>query len=1207
MHNLLPGAGAHNDDENNVVHGLEGFFLPNYLLLRCGHADNNSKSAALPDGLMRAWEEVRRGPHLKTTSCCSTDGKPISSSKSCSTTNPGGNRTKRVDRSRKRKRKPHHHHHRYLALQDESSKGEPADEIMNTNISSNDGGEEPTNNRIRRRKRKKRRRKTSQGKNVDTDDDMDPSNNIIAGGGGCNNEERDHWINNYQILARVIIAPFTSSLLGVMRRCKKFEEQRIIQHQYDHDGTTSSRLATANNSDDCECITTRPALAQDTSEGGVTSLKPLVEVGATTNNVYQKCRTKKNHFLTLASPQELLETIVDGAICTLVRRTNRFRCQSSSSSSSQFKRNPTRYNPNNTNISSAATVGNVGRRVIHRRRVRKRRGNKEEAPITNTPATTFSTTSEGGYKPAGGVALGPSSVNNNHWLLEENLLSTGYSLGSGDSTFAITRNDANNTSQHTSTNQHQKYHHHHHLRGCPNMAPGIHCIHPNPLSSYGRSSTLMRFLHRVIGDDALREILVNCIVLIPSVSTDVRPTSMTSMKSSSSSSSSAVSFHHGNYFQLCGPPITMLAKKFDGISKALMAATTTTTTTTATNTTKATGAAINHESRQKKRKRGDVELASTRESDGITNCSMSNAAAKDEKLGAGERWDPNRPIPRGNLFYCDFYNKHVGLSPRHLLNQHEDKSTDGSKWKDVRTNSSSVDVKLLNAMTQIWPMTKCGGNKVIVINSNKRRGRWRRLRECGIAMCKEVRRRHQQCNYSRLLEHYCPLPAIDTTSTNDPDGKALLTQHVTLHHTPVGNVVSFVTAILRCAFPSSFWGSLHNFNQVIRTMKVFLNLGRIEQLPEKAIVDGIRVLNMKWLLPNVCKTDQPRRHPKLTLSAHKSITTLVRNVMWWLYCQFIIPVLRSTFYITETEFTGSNVMYYRRPVWTRIKSLSMKLLLKQQYREMSAVKVQKLVSNHNVGCPPAPLRILPKASGIRAIAMLSRSCAVDINPGHISGARNNCLRRKSGPAPNKILQSTFHALKYEFEKRPSLFGAGAFGLTEVFPSFCLFVDALKKRESSLKSTMKGHNCGGGGGRRRTPLYFASADIKHCYDTIHQKRLYELMRSVVDEDVYMTKNNFILHCNNRNRSIRCRWKKRTFSPDQLARFHHAISNDSTNRYFNSIFVEGVHCSIEKKETISGLLRDHIFGQILVANGNRGQRYLLQHSGIPQVGNVMECCL
>ena len=772
---------------------------------------------------------------------------------------------------------------------------------------------------------------------------------------------------------------------------------------------------------------------------------------------------------------------------------------------------------------------------------------------------------------------------NNHWLLEENLLSTGYSLGSGDTTFAANRNDGSNIIAQPTTNQQQQQHHHHHLRGCPNMAPGIHCIHPNPLSSYGRSSTLMKFLHGVIGDDALREILVNCIVLIPTVSKDLSSSitssssSTTTTSSSSSSSSSSASFHRGNYFQLCGPPMTMLAKKFDGISN--------------TSLTAATSHHTIHESRHRKRKRSDVE--STRELDCVANYSVPIAATNDRvgssnenenAVGMEERWDPNKPIPRGNLFYCDFYSKHIGLSPRHLLNQHEE----GSKC-----HATSVDVRLLNAMTQLWPVRKSTGNKVIVVDgsSNKRRCRWRRLRKRGIDMCTEMRRRHQQCNYSRLLEHYCPLPAIDAPAETDPDGKALLSRHATLHHTPVVNVVSFLKAVLRCAFPSSFWGSRHNFHQVVRTIRVFSNLGRTEQLPEKAIVDGIRVLDMKWLLPDdVRKLDQPsRRHPKLSLSTHKSATGLVRNVMRWLYCQFVIPLLRSTFYITETEFTGSRVLYYRKPVWTRIKSLSMKILLKQQYREMSAVKVQKLLSNHNVGCPPAPLRILPKATGIRAIAMLSKSSAIDSNPNNISGARN-FRSRGHGPAPNKILQSTFHALQYEYEKRPSLFGAGVLGLTEVFPSFCSFVEALKQRELGLKSTAKGG---------RTPLYFASADIKHCYDTINQKRLYELMRSVVDEDVYLTKNNFILHCNNKNRSLCCRWKKRTFSPDQLTRFHHATSNDSIGNYFNSIFVEGVHCSIEKRERISGLLRDHIFGQVLVANGNHGQRYLLQHSGIPQV--------
>jgi hypothetical protein len=134
----------------------------------------------------------------------------------------------------------------------------------------------------------------------------------------------------------------------------------------------------------------------------------------------------------------------------------------------------------------------------------------------------------------------------------------------------------------------------------------------------------------------------------------------------------------------------------------------------------------------------------------------------------------------------------------------------------------------------------------------------------------------------------------------------------------------------------------------------------------------------------------------------------------------------------------------------------MKTLLQQrQYREMSVEKIQKVLSNHNVGCPPAPLRILPKLTGIRAIAMLSKSCAVGDKTGNSQVANANQLHFKNRnifPSPNKILQSTFNALKYEHEMKPTLFGAGVLGLTEVFPSFCQFVTALK-----LKSNMQTTN------------------------------------------------------------------------------------------------------------------------------------------------------
>lgn len=673
--------------------------------------------------------------------------------------------------------------------------------------------------------------------------------------------------------------------------------------------------------------------------------------------------------------------------------------------------------------------------------------------------------------------------------------------------------------------------------------------------------------------------------------------------------------------------------------------------------------------------------------DGTGKSPASAAATARAKDGIGgredksERWDPNRPIPRGSLFYCEFRTKRAGLSSRHLLNLEEqqrrgDEGGEGPArrprslaGRQLANNLKSIDdvnVKLLNAMVGLWPADKLnvdgsgsdGGTGAVTVNgNNKRRGRWRRLRESGIAMCREMRARHRRCDYERLLERHCPLPIAAGGGTTlpkardpppsarvaaaDADVGAALSRHVSSHHTPVEDVGSFVEAVLWSAFPHSFWGSRHNFRQVVRTMRVFTSLRRTEQLPEKSIVNGIRVLDMAWLVSRRChhrhkqhrqrpntvnaKNDNDRvqqyslrRLDNISLSDHEAATTLARNVMRWLYCQFIIPLLRSAFYITETEFTGSNVLYYRRSIWYRIKKLSIKILLKQGlYRVLSGEKVRKVLSNHNVGCPPAPLRILPKKTGIRAIAMLSKSCAVGDGSANTTnrGGKDKVkpLSKKNIiPSPNKILQSAFNALKYEHEKKPSLFGAGVLGLTECFPSFYLFVKALKRQRSyglgfppPTTAQHLNEDGGGAGGDSRSTLYFASADIKHCYDTINQKRLYELMQSVIKEDVYLTKNTFVLHSKDNYSSMRCRWKKSTFTPKESSRLV-AASDNFARRYFNAICVDGVYCSTERKETIIGLLRDHIFGQVVVASGDGGERCLLQTEGIPQ-GSILSSML
>ncbi len=877
----------------------------------------------------------------------------------------------------------------------------------------------------RKRRRKKRRNGTKESEELD-----DKSSNEIVD---------SHEMNHYRMIARIIVAPYTSSLISIMNRCR--ESATKLNDWEPSTGATSSGI-------DSDSTTT-------TSDKEIT-------------NVYKKrVGAKSTQNSSLVPPQESLECIVDGVICALVRRTHKFRSVPA----------------------SQKTVG----KVKHRRRKRK---------------SIICTQQQQCPRPVeASVQRSKKDTNANNWLLERNLLSAGYVLGNSD-TLTSSPKKKLNAQEHT---------HNQFLRGCPNMAPGIHCLQPNTLATYARSSELMQFLHSVIGDEALREILMNAVILIPAVSADI-----------SSDENSTVCFDRCNYFQLCGPPLNTLAKRFEQMTKKI--------SSMQQKELKLQG---------RKRKRDETMTSS-------------NSEAEQKKHYDGKRlhstqsqWDANKAIPRSNLFYCDFYTKHVGLSPQHLLNQKGDEDT--------------INFQLLNSMVHIWPKHSQNlSEKKVAVHSNKRRKRWRRLRESGMAMCKEMRKRNANCDFSRLLEYHCPLPR----ESNSLDSKSALSHLVTLH-TPVESVAAFIQALLRRAFPSSFWGSKRNFDQVVKTMTVYLNLRRAEAFPEKAVVSGIRVLDMKWL-------HSQQSSAKLTRTDHECATVLVRNTMRWLYCHFINPVLRSTFYITETEFSGTRVVYYRRPVWMRIRNFSLDMLLaKEQYREMSSAKAHRLLSCHNIGCPPAPLRILPKKTGIRAIAMLSKTCEID----------NGANKRSVLSPPNKVMQSTFHALRYEHEKKPTLFGAGVLGLTEVFPSFCSFVGALKQLQSRSGSSQE--------------LFFTSADIKHCYDTINQKRLFKLMRSMVEEEMYLTKDKFVLCSKGDNSAMRCMWKKKTCPPEQ---FSCSSPSKVTGQYSHAIFVDGVYCSMETNKTINGLLRDHIFGQVVVANGNFGPRYFHQKNGIPQ-GSIL----
>lgn len=810
-----------------------------------------------------------------------------------------------------------------------------------------------------------------------------------------------------------------------------------------------------------------------TGEDTDADIERKTDVVSMVKNVYLKpnnSHEKAGNRITISPPRESLESLVDGVVGSLVQRTFSLR---------------------DSYPAKKSIASNVKR--VYRRRQRKGRQRQQRQSTLNSAKKTKQNN---------------SSVND--WLRSSNILSKGYSLGSSDTHYSSKTNFGIQN---------------HKVRACPNMAPGVHCIKPNSITTYARSSRLMKLLHSTVGDDILTELLLNCLIFIPSVDEDT-------------TTDSSSDFGKGNYFQLCGLPLNIVARQFRIIN--------------------AGGNTLNDSDLSKDNANLEAVEKSRKRKKGTESTQH-----RSPKL----QWNPNRPLPRAKPFYCDFYARNIGFSRSHLLNH---------RGNTAHLSSKNAEMMLLHAMVKLRSggghSSNTGGDAVF---GNKRRKRWRRLRESGIAMCNEVIRRHKQCDYARLLEKNCPLLVDRNTNTHSLDVKEELSHLVTLF-TPSENVVNFLEAVLRTAFPNAFWGSHHNFCQVVKTLSLFIKLRVSEFLPEKKMIEGIRILDIGWLNPHSQKSSygQYKKKRKLSPSAHESTVVLLRNVMSWVYEQFIMPLLKSTFYITETEFTGRRVVYYRKPVWSRIKLFSLEMLMKRHYRERTVDKAKKILALHNVGCPPAPLRLLPKKTGIRAIAMLSKASGIKDN-------RSAHTSPISSSAPNKILKSAFQALKYEYKKR-SLFGSGALGLTEVLPSYCYFLKALRRKYSN----------------EIPQLYFISADIEHCYDNINQEYLYKQIRSVLGEDQYITQNHFIVHSTDRNRSIRCRWQKTTCSPANFLDITSA-SNSYSKQFHNSVFIDGVSFSVEKKQAIQGLLKDHIFGQMVVVKGSNGQHLLLQRKGIPQV--------
>ncbi|KAJ4338970.1 Telomerase reverse transcriptase [Ascochyta clinopodiicola] len=481
----------------------------------------------------------------------------------------------------------------------------------------------------------------------------------------------------------------------------------------------------------------------------------------------------------------------------------------------------------------------------------------------------------------------------------------------------------------------------------------------------------------------------------------------------------------------------------------------------------------------------------------------------------------------------------------------------------------------------------------------------KRLRGDLVLMIEKLRILNQRCSYTEMLRHYCPVEAIPLSSNpawkkphlhkdpatagstgfvgrkqnhataqadEQPSSEACFTDMAC----PTANVSAFCRAIVSKVIPKRFWGDDNNKRTIMHYIDQFVSLRKFETLTLHQVTQKLQITSLAWLhLPGQDET------AKLARSDFEKRKEIFQEFVYWIFDSFLIPLIRSNFYVTESNAHRNRLFYFRHDVWRMLTEPSLSTLRLKMFEEMPTERANKLLAVRPLGF--SKIRLLPKKQGIRMIMNLKRKQQVTRY-----GATT--LQRSI----NAVMAPVFNAITYEKTLQPEKFGSSLFSVGEMFPKLEAFKTLLQEQ--------------GLDGRR---LYFAKVDVMSCFDTIPQQRLLSMVDSLVPAQAYQTGKHVEispigalqrLDGQHVSPASLKRWVSHTAAAKDAQSFSELVQNKLVGSKSNTIFVDTNLQQQETKANLMHLLREHVERNLVKI----GKRFYRQNRGIPQ-GSILSSIL
>ncbi|XP_017594564.1 PREDICTED: telomerase reverse transcriptase [Corvus brachyrhynchos] len=387
-------------------------------------------------------------------------------------------------------------------------------------------------------------------------------------------------------------------------------------------------------------------------------------------------------------------------------------------------------------------------------------------------------------------------------------------------------------------------------------------------------------------------------------------------------------------------------------------------------------------------------------------------------------------------------------------------------------------------------------------------------------------------------------------------------------------VYMFVRECLDKVIPAELWGSNHNKCRFLKNVKVFISRGKFAKLSLQELMWRMRVNDCMWLRLGKGGHFVPA-------DEHCFREELLAKFLYWLMDTYVVELLRSFFYITETMFQKNMLFYYRKLIWGKLQNIGIRNhFVKVQLRPLSSEEIETIRQKKFVPVA-SKLRFIPKPNGLRPIVKVSGV----VEPQALSRES----REKKMNHYNTQLKNLFSVLNYERTINASFMGSSVFGKDDIYKTWKQFVTKVLESGGEIP-----------------PFYCVKADVSKAYDAIPHKKLVEVISRVLKPEkrtVYCIRRYAVIMITPSGKAKRLYRRHvstfKDFMPD-MKQFVSQLQENASLQ--NAIVVEQSLTFNETSSSLFNFFLQMIHNSILEI----GNRYYLQCCGIPQ-GSILSTLL